>query len=69
MNDKDFKKRVREMNRDLRPLERRRDELIKKAKYTLLSVEDDAELMALFDELSNKCSQNIEEMLALSGLR
>ena len=68
MNEKDFKKRVRQMNKKIRPLERRRNELMKKSRHQPLDKKDDAELMALFDELSDKCDQNIQEMLALGGI-
>jgi hypothetical protein len=69
MNENDIAKRVRQMNKELRPLERRRNELIKMDRYQRLDKKDDAELMAIFDELSDKCSKNLEEILMLSGFR
>ena len=69
MKELDWNKRVRQMAKELRPLERRRNELMKMSKYKTLDKKDDAELEALFDEIADKCNQDFEELLSLSGIQ
>ena len=62
MKEKGFQTRAREMRKELRVMERRRDELIKKDKYDGLGKVEREELESLFRDIINQGSENIDEL-------
>jgi hypothetical protein len=69
MNDKEFTTRTRTMMKEMRVLERRQKELIKKDRYGGLSKTERDELEQLFEDMTEQGSANIEEIATMIGLK
>jgi hypothetical protein len=68
VSEKEFLTMTRQMNRELRPMQSRINELIKKAKYGGLGAEEDAELDRLFKDVAKKAHDNVQKAVRMSGL-
>jgi uncharacterized FlgJ-related protein len=69
MEDKEFLARARQMQKELRVMERRRNELIKKDRYGGLSNKEREDLEHLFKDSAKKAAENVDELLRMGGFK
>ena len=67
LSEKEFTARTRQMQRELRVMTRRINELMKKDRYGGLSKEERVELEQLFKDATKKAADNVNEAVRLSG--
>jgi len=67
MEDKEFMAEARKMQKELRVMEQRQNELIKKDKYGTLGKKEREELERLLKDSAQKAAENLQKLVGMSG--